>query len=70
MAADDARPAYDSFVVRMWHHPSGGSVLRVEVEHVQSGSVDVGRGQSWDWIRDRLSVPTRTERDEDTVDTA
>jgi hypothetical protein len=45
---------YDSFVVRLWHEAVTGDLLRAEVEHVQSGSVDARVGVSWDWIRDWL----------------
>ena len=45
---------YDSFVVRLWREAVTGVLLRAEVEHVQSGSVGVSVGASWDWIHDRL----------------
>ena len=45
---------YDSFVVRLWHEAATGALLRAEVEHVQSGSVDTRVGNSWDWVRDWL----------------
>jgi hypothetical protein len=41
---------YDSFVVRLWRHAVTGTLLRAEVEHVQTGSVDSRVGPSWDWI--------------------
>ncbi len=34
---NEAVHAYDSFVVRLWHEPVTGTVLRAEVEHVQGG---------------------------------
>jgi hypothetical protein len=45
---------YDSFVVRLWREASTGNLLRAEIEHVQSGTVDARSGVSWDWIRERL----------------
>lgn len=45
---------YDSFVVRLWHEPATGDLLRAEVEHVQSGKVDARQGATWDWIGEWL----------------
>ncbi len=46
--------AYDSFVIRLWHEPATGTVLRVEIEHVQGGTVTTGRRVLPEWILDRL----------------
>ena len=59
---DDPGHGYDSFVVRMWRDRTGVTVLRAEVEHVQSGAVDVRIGDRWpetfDWLRSRLLKTT------------
>ncbi len=46
--------AYDSFVVRLWHDPTTGTVPRAEIEHVQDGTVTTGRRVAPEWILDRL----------------
>ncbi len=46
--------AYDSFVIRLWHEPATGTVLRAEVEHVQDGTVTTGRRVAPEWILDHL----------------
>jgi hypothetical protein len=56
---------YDSFVVRLWHEASTGNLLRAEVEHVQSGSVDVRPGGSLDWIRDWLRARVNRQAKEE-----
>ncbi len=51
---NEAGHAYDSFVIRLWHEPATGAVLRAEVEHVQGGTVTAGRPVAPEWILDRL----------------
>ncbi len=46
--------AYDSFVVRLWHELATGTVLRIEIEHVQGGTVTTGRRVGPEWILDCL----------------
>jgi hypothetical protein len=46
---------YDSFVVRLWREVGSPSLLRVELEHAQSGGVAHARGVAWDWIGPRLA---------------
>ncbi len=51
---NEAGHAYDSFVIRLWHEPATGTVLRAEVEHVQGGTVTARRRVAPQWILDRL----------------
>ena len=51
---NEAGHAYDSFVIRLWHEPVTGTVLRVEIEHVQGGTVTTGRRVAPEWILERL----------------
>jgi len=52
--AVDQTPRYDSFVVRLWHESVSGRLLRAEIDHVQSGAVQVGREVEMDWIPEML----------------
>ena len=52
--AVDQTPRYDSFVVRLWHESISGRLLRAEIDHVQSGAVQVGREVEMDWILETL----------------
>ncbi len=52
---------YDSFVVRLWHESTTGALLRAEVQHIQSGTIEVRVGRSWDWIRDWLRGHVRRD---------
>jgi hypothetical protein len=45
---------YDSFVVRVWHDPAYDELLRVEVEHAQSGVVRRGDRVRPEWIIEQL----------------
>jgi hypothetical protein len=47
---------YDSFVVRLWRDSGDRSLLRAEIEHVQSGQVGASIGHSWEWIADALDA--------------
>jgi hypothetical protein len=47
-------PRYDSFVVRIRHEAITGRILRAEIDHVQSGAVQVGREVEMDWILETL----------------
>jgi hypothetical protein len=55
---------YDSFVVRLWRDATTRALLRAEVEHVQSGSVGISVGATWDWLAERL----RTEGQRNVAD--
>lgn len=59
---------YDSFLVRLWHDPETATVLRAEIEHVQSGATAVGVRAAWswitDWLRDSLSQHAETQPDD------
>lgn len=46
----DPNTTYDSFVVRLWHEPESGRLLRAEINHVQTGAVFVGRTDVRNWI--------------------
>lgn len=56
--ADRSGHGYDSFLVRLWHDRETATVLRAEIEHVQSGETGVSVRAAWtwitDWLRDRL----------------
>jgi hypothetical protein len=41
---------YDSFVVRLWREVGNPRLLRVEVQHAQSGGVASARGVEIDWV--------------------
>jgi hypothetical protein len=58
----DGGRGYDSFVIRLWREPETGSLLRADVEHVQSGLAEVGIGRTWDWVRDWLRDHVGCER--------
>src|SRR5262245_55131412 len=45
---------YDSFIVRLWREVGNPRLLRVEVEHAQSGDVTSARGVAVDWIGPRV----------------
>jgi hypothetical protein len=47
-------PRYDSFVVRIRHEAITGRILRAEIDHVQSGAVQIGREVEMDWILETL----------------
>ena len=47
---------YDSFVVRLWRDSGDRSLLRAEIEHVQSGRVGASIGHSWEWIAEALDA--------------
>jgi hypothetical protein len=47
---------YDSFVVRLWRDSGDRSLLRAEIEHVQSGRVSASVGHSWASIADALDA--------------
>ena len=56
-----ASTAYDSFLVRLWREPTTGSLLRVEIEHVQDGVIRDGRAVPPEWILDALGLRVRTD---------
>jgi hypothetical protein len=45
---------YDSFVVRLWREVGNPRLLRVEVEHAQSGGAATARGVEIDWVGARI----------------
>jgi hypothetical protein len=45
---------YDAFVVRLWHEPATGRLLRAEVEHVTTGERSRAVGPGADWILDQI----------------
>jgi hypothetical protein len=47
---------YDAFVVRLWRVVGSRRLLRVEVEHAQSGGVAGARGVDLEWIGPQIAV--------------
>ena len=47
---------YDAFVVRLWRVVGNRRLLRVEVEHAQSGGVAGARGVDVEWIGPQIAV--------------
>ena len=47
---------YDAFVVRLWRVVGNRRLLRVEVEHAQSGGVAGARGVEVEWIGPQIAV--------------
>ena len=45
---------YDAFVVRLWHEPATGRLLRAEVEHVTTGERTRAVGPGANWILDQI----------------
>ena len=45
----------DSFVIRLWHHPADGRLLRAEISHVQTGAVAIGRNVPMTWLIETLA---------------
>ena len=68
-SAEDDRTGervYDSFVVRLWREVGASRLLRVEIEHAQSGGTVTGRGVALGWIEARIADllgEARTPRD-------
>jgi hypothetical protein len=53
---DGSGTMYDSFVIRVWRAPAGEELLRVEIEHVQTSAVYVGRHVPPGWIVETLAT--------------
>jgi hypothetical protein len=47
---------YDAFVVRLWREVGNRRLLRVEVEHAQSGGVVGANGVEVGWIGPQIAV--------------
>ena len=47
---------YDSFVVRLWREVGARRMLRVEVEHAQSGDTATARGVALGWIGGQIAA--------------
>jgi hypothetical protein len=47
---------YDSFVVRLWREVGAHRLLRVDVEHAQSGGTATARGVALGWIGAQISA--------------
>lgn len=47
---------YDSFVVRLWREVGASRLLRVEVEHAQSGGTASARGVALAWIGAQIAA--------------
>lgn len=68
--APDPAPRYDSFVLRLWCSVTDDRVLRVEIDHVQTGAVYIGRDVTFEWILTTLSGVGSTAPDVSQEDSA
>jgi hypothetical protein len=46
---------YDAFVVRLWREVGACRLLRVEVEHAQSGGTATARGVALGWVAAQIA---------------
>lgn len=53
--------SYDSFVIRLWHTGDERRLLRVEIDHIQTGAVYVGREVAAGWVEETLIASVRPD---------
>lgn len=59
LPAEDDRAGervYDSFVIRLWREVGACRLLRVEVEHAQSGGTATARSVALGWIGQQIAA--------------